>query len=130
MFKEYTIDSFDENYDIIGSYSAHLNISKKSDVVTNYFIEKHRLKKEELDKLLESIKDDNISILMNMEVELDFRGEGYGSELLENFLEESNSPAILICDSSETDFLQQWYADYNFEVVGNISGFPIMVKYE
>lgn len=125
MFKEIVVTNNDI---VIGSISGHLNISKSSFLIENYFCIKHKLEKDKLQKILKNIPDDSISILMNMFVEEDYRGNGVGNQLIDNFFDYNKSPILLLCDISESEWLESWYNRIGFGTVENIHGLPIMLK--
>lgn len=123
MFKEIVLND-EENY--YGSLVAHLNICNDSEVIYNYFVIKHKM---DYDKVKSWLKEyDSISILMNIEVNYDYRNSGYGTQLMNMFLRETNGLIILIADISETDYLESWYANFDFETIDYHHGLPIMIK--
>lgn len=73
-----------------------------------------------LDVLRSSYK--NVAILKNINVEVECQGEGYGSELLNKWLDEVIAPVVLlISDSAESQkegfVLDKFYEDFGFEVL-------------
>lgn len=127
MFREYTIEDND-SCSRAGSYTAHINVNKSDEVVSNYFVNQHRLKPKDLEKILSLVQGDSLSILMNMDVSSDFRGDGYGNDLLEDLFYHTKSPILLICDNSEVNFVQSWYERNGFTVISSIYEYPIMLK--
>lgn len=97
MYYEYTIPS--DAY--IGSISGHINLTIDSIEFKNYF-EINQKMNNELIKLIKSkLKGEDFSILMNMNVEEDYRKQGYGQELINNFFSYSDKIVIIIADISE-----------------------------
>jgi ribosomal protein S18 acetylase RimI-like enzyme len=76
-----------------------------------------------------------VAILKNVNVEPEFRGEGIGSSLMDQFFVEADIgdavSFVLIADTSEQQDggfdLVRWYEGYGFEVVGRSGGDPVMV---
>lgn len=74
----------------------------------------------------------SVAILKNLNVDEEERGNGRGTELLENFLEEAEDKGIehifLIADTGEAnDFcLVSWYERYGFRKVTSSEAFPLM----
>lgn len=124
MFKEFFIE---ENDKVIGSISGHLNISKSSFIIENYFCVKQKIPKDQLKEILKDLPN-NVSILMNMYVDEDFQGKGYGKELIEEFLSYTTAPVILICDISEKEWIESFYYKQGFETVSYSYSNPIMLK--
>lgn len=76
----------------------------------------------------------SVAILKNLNVDEEERGNGRGTELLENFLEEAEDKGIehifLIADTGESnDFcLVSWYERYGFRKTTSSEAFPLMHK--
>lgn len=74
------------------------------------------------------------SVLKNIEISRDHRGQGKGKKLLEDFLRVASGPVILVCDNLERQQegfkLEDWYESYGFQSTGfrTLSG-PIMIKF-
>lgn len=111
-----------------GSLQAHLNISKNDEVVLNYFNVNHKMELDKIYELLEKSNTQEISIIMNIYVDEDYRWIGLGSDLLENFFTLNKSSVYLICDLAENDFVLGWYQRNGFEIIDYIYGCPIMLK--
>lgn len=101
---------------------------------TNWFENRHKI----FDKdLLESLKEryDSVVFLNNINVEEEERGNGHGSELLEEFLEEASGhypdAIILLADTEESQQegfdLVAFYGGYDFEIVERYSFGVLMV---
>lgn len=127
MYKEFTLND-DETGLLIGSYEAHLNVSKNDEVIFNYFINKQHMERETLKIVLNKVKEDKISILMNINVDKDYQEQGYGQYLLNKMMMESKYPIVLICDGS-LDFLESWYERNGFEFVASMSGLSVMIRF-
>lgn len=76
-----------------------------------------------------------IAILTNMYIEEEERGNGHGSFLLENFIDDASleevEAIILVADTGEKNQfdLVRWYNDYDFEVIfSERNVYPVMVK--
>jgi len=78
-----------------------------------------------------------IAFLNNINVDEEYRGEGYGNELYSYFEEicyENEAKCILLeSDNSESQVegfnLDTWYESFDFEVIGSEGGNSIMIKY-
>lgn len=87
-----------------------------------------------LEYLQKTLGNSNFTLLKNLYVEHQFRGQGVGPELLAEFFNQSSGPVILICDNLESQVegfnLQNWYMDkYGFKETGffTLSG-PILIR--
>ena len=81
-----------------------------------------------------------VAIMKNAFVPEEDRGQGIGSQLVEDFISEVKEGAksiILIADLGQSQAegfsLVDWYKGYDFEVVGEtgddpVTGYPVMVK--
>lgn len=85
------------------------------------------------DKISEFIRNanyNNIAIIKNINVEEDYRGQGLGRELLENFIDGVDI-AILISDKYEIQndgfVLEKFYEGSDFEKVCDGSGGSLMI---
>ena len=94
------------------------------------------LKKEadEPEKVYEAIKSllPEILIIKNLNVDEKFQGNGYGSEIITNVLNESFAQgAILLCDIAEPQnpgfFLEKFYEMHDFKAIQHNLDYPIMV---
>ena len=76
---------------------------------------------------------ERVAVLKSMSVEEDIRGEGLGSQLLDDWIEEASESGaeavFLIADKSEDNKfdLQKWYESRGFKKVVNTSSGPFMV---
>lgn len=74
-----------------------------------------------------------ISIIKNMYIDDDSRGQGLGSNLLNNAIDDSYDRGaeaiLLIADVHESNefSLVVWYKNYGFEIIGDAGGDPIML---
>ena len=74
-----------------------------------------------------------IAFLKNMYVEYDFRNQGYGNQLVDDFINESSDleakAIILESDEGEdNDFaLTSWYESFGFEKLESKDTYPIMI---
>ena len=77
-----------------------------------------------------------IFILKNINIEEGFRGQGYGTDILEDALSEALNlvqadSVILLSDSSETQdegfVLEKFYESQGFKEISNHEGYPLMV---
>ena len=85
----------------------------------------------------DTIPDDElfpIGILKNINVNEEYRGQGFGVDLMENFLTECShcQYVVLIADLGEEqreDFnLIDWYKSFGFTIFGESGGNPVMIK--
>ena len=88
----------------------------------------------EPERLYESIKGlvEEILIIKNINVDEEFQGQGNGSQILCDLINDSYAnAAILVCDvgeSQKTGFvLENFYEENNFKTILNDNGYPIMV---
>ena len=83
-------------------------------------------------------RDQPVAFLCNLEVEEEFRGNGQGASLMDEFMDEAAlqdaNLIFLVCDNSESQVdgfnLQAWYESLGFQVLmleGQNSTFPLMV---
>jgi ribosomal protein S18 acetylase RimI-like enzyme len=74
-----------------------------------------------------------ISIIKNMYIDDDSRGQGLGSNLLNNAIDDSYDRGaeaiLLIADVHESNefSIVDWYKNYGFEIIGDAGGDPIML---
>lgn len=125
MFKEFFIE---ENGNTVGTLTGHFDVTLDSEIFSKFFIEKHKITIDQLEKLKSHIAGNHINILIDFEVESDFKTDGLGSELLEKTLDYSTNPYIVIANPNNFPFLEDWYSIYDFETVAHINNMPIMVK--
>lgn len=77
-----------------------------------------------------------VAFLNNINVDLEYRGEGYGNELYSEFEQEcyeyDSKCIILESDSGESQMegfnLDNWYQSFDYEIIGKESGNSIMKK--
>jgi hypothetical protein len=75
-----------------------------------------------------------VGILKNINVNEEYRNQGYGNELFDRFIEETShcSYIVLIADTSEKqmgDFdLVKWYERKGFHIFGESGGMPVMIS--
>jgi GNAT superfamily N-acetyltransferase len=77
-----------------------------------------------------------IAFLNNINVDYDFRGQGYGNELYLDFEDEcyDNDVNMILLESDNAEeqndgfILDNWYESFEFEIIGNDSGNSIMMK--
>jgi ribosomal protein S18 acetylase RimI-like enzyme len=92
---------------------------------------------ERIQPNFDTIPDDKlfpIGILKNINVNEEYRGQGFGVDLMENFLTECShcQYVVLIADLGEEqreDFnLIDWYKSFGFTIFGESGGNPVMIK--
>ncbi len=95
------------------------------------------IESERVQPNLDSISDKElfpIGILKNINVNPEYQGQGFGLDLMNNFLEECShcSYVILIADLGEEQRegfdLVDWYKQFGFTVFGESGGNPVMIK--
>jgi ribosomal protein S18 acetylase RimI-like enzyme len=75
-----------------------------------------------------------VGLIRNMWVDPDQRGQGIGSDLVSDAIEEAAlegaEAIVLVADLGEENKvdLVNWYKSFDFEVVGTASGDPVMIK--
>jgi len=130
------IFNFNENKSIFlsktedyGSYEGiiHSDLQK----IKNWFLKRHI----DYEKYINYIEIP-IAFLNNINVDYDFRGQGYGNELYLDFEEEcyDNDVNMILLESDNAEeqnggfILDNWYESFDFEIIGNESGNSIMMK--
>lgn len=118
-----------KNNEIVGYYDCYFNIEKESDFIMNYIVNEFDINEDSFNRLIHMIDSEYVSILNQIEIDPDFRGQGYGKELLNNFfIKNEDTPIILIADSNGPNFLIQWYESYDFEIIDlNPNGHHLML---
>lgn len=103
----------------------------EEEIVEN-FLEANDYFIEDGDVSIDLFKGKTVGIIKSLHVDENHRGNGYGTNLLENMLYflEGVDIIFLICDNLEhNDFsLQSWYEDYGFHVVLDKFNCPLMIK--
>lgn len=91
--------------------------------------------KERIQPGFDTIPDDElfpIGILKNINVSEEYRGQGVGGELFDNFMIECShcQYVVLIADTGEeNDFdIIDWYKRKGFAIFGESGGIPVMIK--
>ncbi|MCK9415205.1 GNAT family N-acetyltransferase [Candidatus Dojkabacteria bacterium] len=112
-----------------GSYEGiiHSDLQK----IKNWFLNR----KIDYNKYIDNIEIP-IAFLNNINVDYDFRGQGYGNELYLDFEEEcyDNDVNMILLESDNAEeqnggfILDNWYESFDFEIIGNESGNSIMMK--
>jgi GNAT superfamily N-acetyltransferase len=130
MNLEWLLDNLDEEREEGNIYGYVTNTRK--DVQLKNYMEKQRIP-ETVSIIREMFE--RIAILTNMYVNEVHRGEGIGTSLLEQFIENAsakNAQAIILvadtADSNEFE-LVNWYENYGFYIIyGERDSFPVMAK--
>lgn len=124
------IDLTQEDSSVTG-YITNLDEEK----FLNYLSE--HLEKEVIEKLVFWMKSKHIyefTLLKNIWVDQEQRGQGIGNILLQKFITSSEGPIVLICDNLESQQegfkLESWYENYGFEATGfnTLSG-PVLIRF-
>lgn len=74
-----------------------------------------------------------IGIVRNMYIDDEMRGQGYGSDLMNNAIDdafnEGAEAIVLVADIHEENAINlvNWYKNYGFEVIGDAHGDPVML---
>ncbi len=134
----YTPPPLNEDYDQIGleaprgegSITGYV-VDTNAEQLENYFILEHGVPEH----IIENIRHeyDVIAVLRNFSVEEDYRGQGHGTELFEDFMVEaieSGAEAVLLIadNGEELPFdLEAWYAGWGFDTKAQTSSGPFMV---
>ena len=129
---ENTIDSPSD--DFIGSISGEVYF-ESADLFRAFDSRKILLEAKGLALRKSLDRELPIAFLKNMYVEEDFRGQGYGNNLLSWFIEEARAEgaSIIILESDEYESnafgLTAWYEGYGFEVMDTEDDLPIMILF-
>ena len=97
------------------------------------WLEMQKIFDKRVENLIRSVT--SVAILDSMHVEEQYRGQGHGNDLLENFINEAASFGaeliILTADAHQEqgeDFdLIKWYEGYGFKTILKTSSGPLMV---
>lgn len=90
---------------------------------------------EQVENLKKWLKEKNImefSVLRNIYIDEDSRGQGFGKKLVTQFIQKSKNIAIILLASpDEEDFnLVDWYQSMGFEITPFLSeDGPLLIKY-
>lgn len=78
-----------------------------------------------------------VFILKNINVDEEFQGQGYGSQILEDAMDEAQDEyeaIILLCDIGESQkegfVLEKFYSNHDFKTIGYFNDYPLMVSPE
>ena len=73
-----------------------------------------------------------ITILQSMRINPDFRGKGYGKQLIEQFLNKIKTPILLVADIYEEQNkgfdLVRFYEKYGFEKIDDANSGVLMIR--
>lgn len=118
-----------KNNEIVGYYDCYFDLKKESNFIKEYIVNEFDINEDSFNKLIQIIESETVSILNQIEVDSDHRGNGYGKELLNNFFIKNNTtPIILIADSNGPNFLIEWYESFDFEIIDlNPNGHHLML---
>jgi GNAT superfamily N-acetyltransferase len=127
-----------EDYDQIGleapkgegSITGYV-VDTGAEQLENYFVLEHGVP----ERVIENIRHEYnlVAVLRNFSVEEDYRGQGHGTELFEDFMVEaieSGAEAVLLIadNGEELPFdLEEWYKGWGFDTIGQTSSGPFMV---
>lgn len=109
---------------------SYLNLELDSDLLSYYFKIEQGLDENSFNYIKKQIKSNYISILVYIETNPNFRQQKVGTNLIQEFINESSGDIILICDI-EQDFIIKWYESYGFDLIKNsnrIHPLPIMIR--
>ncbi len=127
-----------EDYDEIGmeapkgegSITGYV-VDTDAEQLENYFILEHGVP----ERVIENIRHEFnvVAVLRNFSFEEEYRGQGHGTELFEDFMVEaieSGAEAVLLIadNGEELPFdLEEWYKGWGFDTIGQTSSGPFMV---
>lgn len=120
------ITEFFWNNIAVGHYDVSFNIDTDSSSFLNYLQIEQRIKPADLKKILSQL-DSKITLIKYISIEPKFRKKGLGQKALDKIILESSSDLILISEKSN-DFLESWYFQNGFEVIGYCHSLPVMLK--
>lgn len=120
---KYIDESLEEDEDYFGSVQGY--VVDKSEVNWINYLERevnNDYLRNFLINLINNSSVNRISIILNINVEEEHRGKGFGNELMELFFEEVDSDiTILVADNQEVqnkDFkLLSWYEGWGFQKI-------------
>lgn len=121
---------FEEEEDgFCGSYDAYL-IDTNKENLANFL----RSNIDDDGRIYEAIKKeiDSILVIKNLNIDKEFQGQGYGSEILSEVLNESYAQAaILMCDIMEGQLpgfiLEKFYESHDFKTIETYQDYPVMI---
>ena len=99
--------------------------------LVNYFVDNHGVSENIISAI--QAKYDTVAIARGMHVDDEYRNQGYGTELMNEFIEEAASEGaqavLAIADALEdNEFdLVKWYESWGFEVISQTGQGPFMV---
>jgi predicted GNAT family acetyltransferase len=119
----------EEEYGYSGSIEAYSVETKKENLKN--FLNSQANDDGRIYDILKNLVDD-ILIIKNINIDEEFQGQGFGSDVLSNTLNEANAQsAILICDITESQKagfnLEKFYESHDFKTVSSYLDYPLMV---
>lgn len=133
---EIEVSGEDEEQNCVGSFEGY--VVNKSEENWRFYLEREITSNDVLNFLLKRIEEsavEKIAVLKSINVDEEFRGSGFGAELMDNFLEQASDHGadlyMLVADDMEIQkkgfSLNKWYEDYGFEIVKPQSDTTFMV---
>ncbi len=128
------MNSFSKDYDededgFNGNCEAYLISTKKENLFN--WLQKETPQAEEIYKSIQKLTGE-ILIIKNLNVDEEFQGQGFGTQILCELINDSYAnAAILVCDIGETQkegfILEKFYESHDFKTIATNNDYPLMV---
>lgn len=127
---EYFFKTYEENEDgFNGNCEAYVVPTKKENLLN--WLQKETSEAEKIYNTIKNLAED-ILIIKNINVDEEFQGQGNGSQILCELINNSFADAaILVCDIGETQkegfVLENFYENHDFKTIKINNEYPLMV---
>lgn len=128
MFKE--ISKYNSKNEVVGSLVGYISQNMFDDKVKEYFVNNSGMKDDSFKDLKNKLGNIEVSLLMNVDVLKDYRKQGIGKMMIQEFLNQSPCSIILIADMDSSDsrnFIIEFYENLGFETITHIKYNPVMI---
>lgn len=126
--------SFSKSYDeeesgFNGSCEAYLISTQKENLLN--WLQKETPRAEQIYKSIQKLTGE-ILIVKNLNVDEKFQGQGFGTQILCDLINDSyTNAAILVCDIGESQkegfILEKFYESHDFKTIATNNDYPLMV---
>lgn len=133
MIKDVSETFSEEDDGFEGNVNAYI-VPSKEDNLKNWFLQNFDyLDKIEIDDFINAIKNNSkdILIIKNLNIDEEYQGNGYGSQIIEQLMDEDFDTSILIADITESQKegfkIEKFYNAVGFKSVIEQDKYPIMI---